>query len=176
MAGQVASRLLPVVPRWDQDLTKWKQFMSGSRVTHEWLMSGQWMWVMIGSWIACLSNMHIFKSTARGTRNQVGIEFAQPSWVCNKNSSWVSAVSLFMSGQWKKHSERRSGEKMFMSGCSFVKNFHEQPKGFFSFMSGSCPGVSGHCSCLATILKLKKPSSNVAQAWNNVSVEINGCY
>ena len=30
-------------PRWDQDLTlaKWKLFMSGSCVAHEWFMSGQ---------------------------------------------------------------------------------------------------------------------------------------
>ena len=101
---------------------------NNSWVVHEWLMSGSWVdneWVMIDSWTACLSRKHMFKSTAWGTRNQVGIVFAQPSWVCNKNSSWVSAVSLFMSGQWKKHSERRSGEKMFMSGCSFVKHFHE---------------------------------------------------
>ena len=118
-------------PRWDQDLTKRKQVMSGSWVTHEWFMSGQWVWVMIGSWIACLSNMHIFKSTARGTRNQVGIEFAQPSWVCNKNSSWVSAVSLFMSGQWKNTASVDRTKKCLWVAAVSWKTFMSGPGDFF---------------------------------------------
>ena len=81
--------------------------------THEWLRAGSWVdneSIRSSSRVAFLTNENMFKSPAQerpspetswGTWNQIGIAFAQPSWVCNESSSWVSAVSLFMSGQWK---------------------------------------------------------------------------
>ena len=76
----------------------------------------------------------------------------------------------------EKHSERRSGEKMFMSGCSFVKNFQEQPRGIFSSMSGSSPCVSGQRSCLATINGCVGIGLNARSFKNNEKLENHGAY
>ena len=129
-----------------------QKLMSGSWEVQERFRAVSWVdneSIMNNSRVACLTNENMFKSPAQVR------PFPETSWG-NMKSNRHCIRPAFMSVQWKlfmskrgfivhewtvkKHSERRSDEKMFMSGCSFVKNFHEQPRGFFFFHEWRLPG------------------------------------
>ena len=113
--------------------------------THEWLRAGLWVdngSIMSNSRVACVMNEVMFESPAQVR------PFPETYWGDMKSNRHCTRPA-FMNAQWKffmskrgfivhewimkKHSERRSDEKMFMSGCGFVRTFMSGPGNVFFY-------------------------------------------